>query len=366
MENCSKVTGLDVHKKSIVGAVLSRASSRAAEKVMIENNSTQVDSIVRRLACGAPMEFVYEAGPCGYKIQRQITALGHKCAVIAPGLIPVKPGDRVKTDRRDAEKLARLYRAGELTEVYVPSCEEEAARDLVRIREAALTDRLRARHRLLKILLRQGRVYTDGHAWTVAHQKWLNGQIFEHVAQRQAYEGYLRALLEADCRLQSLEQQVFDLAQTAPYRKLVNDLRCLKGVETLTAVTLAVEAINFSRFKTARDFMSYTGSVSSENSSGERIRRGHITRAGNSHIRRVLVESAWNYRGRNITSKVLADRRKGRGTEIVRLAVKAQDRLHRKFQRMVLRGKPMQIVAVAVAREMSGFVWAIAQASGRL
>lgn len=366
MENSSKVAGMDVHKKSIAGAVLSPESARVSEKVMIENTPKQVAAIVNRIARGGPTEFVYEAGPCGYEIQRQITALGHKCAVIAPGLVPVKPGDRVKTDRRDAEKLARLYRAGELTEVYIPTREEEAARDLVRIREAALADRLRARHRLIKMLLRQGRVYNAGRVWTVAHQKWLNGQTFEYAAQQQAYEGYLRAVLEADCRLHSLEQQVVDLAQTLPYRKLVDDLRCLKGVDTLTAVTLAVEAINFGRFKTARDFMSYTGSVSSENSSGERVRRGHITRAGNSHIRRVLVEAAWSYMGRNITSRVVADRRKGRNPEIVRLAGKAQDRLHRKFQRMVARGKPVQIAAVAVARELGGFVWAMAQASGKL
>lgn len=363
MEDCTKVAGMDVHKKTIVEAVLSAGTNRVEEKLTLENHPCQVESMVKRLSGKGPVKFVYEAGPCGYEIQRQITALGHKCAVIAPGLTPVKPGERVKTDRRDAEKLARLYRAGELTEVRVPTREEEAARDLVRIREDAVSDRLRARHRLTKLLLRQGRMYRDGNAWTQAHYRWLSAQRFEQEAQQQTLEGYSRALAEAEARLETLEQQVMDLAQTDRYRKLVNDLRCLKGVETLSAMTFAVEAQDFGRFGKARDFMGYTGAVSSENSSGERVRRGRITKTGNAHLRRVLIESAWSYWGRNISSNAVAARRKGCAPEIVKLARKAQDRLHRKFQRMVARGKPAQVAAVAVARELSGFVWAIAQAS---
>jgi transposase len=303
--------------------------------------------------------FVYEAGPCGYQVQRQITARGKKCVVIAPALTPVRPGDRVKTDRRDAEKLARLYRAGELTEIYVPTCAEEAARDIVRAREDALEDRLRARHRLSKFLLRQGRVYRETKAWGVAHRAWLRSQRFEWPPLQQTFEGNLRAVEEAEARLESLEQRVLDLAQSAPYRTAVGYLRSLKGLDTLGALTLAVETLDFRRFGRAPAYMSLTGLISSERSSGPKERRGGITKAGNAHLRRILVEAAWSYRLKNTVGPQLAARRRGCPAEVVQIARKAQDRLHRKFWRLVSRGKPSQVAAVA--RELAGFVWAIAQ-----
>jgi transposase len=303
--------------------------------------------------------FVYEAGPCGYEVQRQIEGLGGECAVVAPGLIPKRAGDRVKTDRRDAEKLARLWRAGELTAIRIPSREEEAGRDLLRVREDVLEDRLRARHRLGKFLLRQGRVYRESCAWGQTHRAWLQGQRFPWPALQQSFEAFLRAVEESEARLATLDQQVEDLAQREPYRGMVCALRCLKGIETLSALTLAAEVQDFRRFSKASGFMKYTGLVGSVHSSAETTRRGGITKIGNAHIRRVLVEAAWSYRHRNTTSRFLRLRREGCSAAVVQMARKAQDRLHRLYGRLVYRSKPFCVVTTAVARELAGFVWAI-------
>lgn len=359
--NYNTAVGMDVHKKTIVAAILPWGSEKAAEIVTIENSPQAVEKLVKRIGTRGSAEFVYEAGPCGYETYRQITALGHKCAVIAPALTPVRPGDRVKTDRRDAEKLARFYRAGELTEIHVPSREEEADRDLPRAREDALEDRLRARNRLSKFLLRQGRVHQGTKSWGVAHRKWLKTQRFEWATLQQSFEAHLRAVEETEARLAVLDQQMQDMAQGEAYRAPVQYLRCLKGIDTISAVTLLVEAQDFARFKRAREFMSFTGLAGSEHSSGEKVRRGHITKTGNAHIRRILVESAWSNRNHNVVSKQLAERREGCPGEILSIARKAQTRLHRKFWRMAGRGKLRQVAVVAVARELAGFVWSMAQ-----
>lgn len=360
MKQCTTV-GLDVHKATIVAAVLPPEMDRATRTFTIENEPKAVASMVQSLTSKGPVEFVYEAGPCGYQTHRQIAQLGHKCVLIAPGLIPTRPTDRVKTDRRDAEKLARLYRAGELTEIRIPTLEEEAARDLVRAREDGLADRLRARHRLLKFLLRQGRVFRETKSWTIAHREWLKTQKFEWVSLQQTFEGYMRALDDVEARLQTFDQQLQDLARREIYRTPVDYLRCLKGIDTLSALTLIVEAQDFRRFDRAASFMSFTGLVSSEYSSGPTIRRGSITKAGNTHIRRILIEAAWSNRSGNVASRQLLTRRKDCPPEIVRIAQKAQQRLHRKYWRMISRGKPQTVTVAAVARELAGFVWSIAQ-----
>lgn len=361
MENCITVVGLDVHKDSIVVAVLRRGAERVTETATIANDPTAIEKLVKRLTAAEPATFVYEAGPCGYHLHRQITELGHRCVVIAPALIPVRPGDRVKTDQRDAEKLARYHRAGELTEIRVPTREEEAARDLPRVREDALEDRLRARHRLSKFLLRQGRVFRETKAWGFSHRRWLESQRFEWESSQRTFEAYVRAVDEAASRLGALDLQIEDLAKKEPYQKPVEYLRCLKGIDTLSALTLAVEAQEFRRFEKARGFMSYTGMVASEYSSGAVVRRGGITKAGNVHIRRILVEAAWSYRRVSGVSRALTERRKGCPPQVIAIAKKAQDRLQRKFTRMVSRNKPHQVTVVAVARELAGFVWSIAQ-----
>jgi len=364
MKEYSKtVIGLDVHKETVVTGVLPPWSERATETTTLENNPGAVEKMVKRLVCRGPVEFVYEAGPCGYEIQRQIEGMGHRCVVIAPGLIPVRPGDRVKTDRLDAEKLARLWRAGELTVIRIPSREEEAVRDLVRVREDVLADRLRARHRLGKFLLRQGRVYRQTRTWGQYHRVWLKAQRFEWESLQQTFEAYVRALEEAEARLGILDQQVMDVSQKNPCRIPVQYLRCLKGIDTLSALTLVVEAQDFRRFEKAAGFMKFTGLVGSAHISAMKGRKGGggITKAGNAHIRRVLVEAAWSYRHSNVVSLTLSERRKGCPVEVLRIARKAQDRLHRTFRGMTNRCKPLPVTVVAVARELAGFVWSIGQ-----
>jgi transposase len=361
MNKSSTIVGLDVHKNSITASVLPPNMARPREVLTIENEREAIARFVKRVtAHHHPATFVYEAGPCGYEVQRQIKALQCSAVVVAPALIPVRPGDRVKTNRRDAEKLARLYRAGELTEIRVPTRYEEAARDLVRAREDALADRLRARHRLNKFLLRQGRVFQETKAWGVRHRQWVRAQRFDLPLLQQTFAAYLRALEEAEDRLASLEQQVLELAHTTPYQKPVQYLRCLKGIDTLSALTILVETQDFRRFPDAPAYMMFTGLVSSESSSGDRIRRGPITKAGNAHLRRALVEASWAYRGRNVTGPTISGRRRGCPTTVVQIARRAQDRLHRKFWRLTSRGKLSQVATVAVARELAGFIWAIA------
>jgi transposase len=355
------IVGLDVHKNSIVAAVLPPEHERVTETIRMEHAPEAVARFVRRVARRGETEFVYEAGPCGYDVQRQLVNLGYRCTVIAPGLTPVRPGDRVKTDRRDAEKLARLYRAGELTAIRVPTAAEEAARDLVRSREDAVTDRLRARHRLGKFLLRQGRVYRETKAWGVKHRAWLKAQRFEWAALHQTFEAYVRTLEEAEARLQTLDQQVEDLAHHDPSRIPVQYLRCLKGIDTLSALTVAVEAQEFRRFERAPALMSFTGLVSAEHSSGEKVRRGGITKVGKAHLRRVLVEAAWCYRQGHVASPQLTARRTGCPAAVLHIARKAQDRVRRKVWRMLARHKAPQVAVVAAAREWAGFVWAVAQ-----
>ena len=336
-------------------------ADRVKEKVVFKNRPEAIEKLVRRIAARGETHFIYEAGPCGYEVHRQITKMGHRCVVIAPSMTPRRPGDRIKTDKRDAEKLAIYYRAGALTEVRVPTREEEAARGLVRTREDAVEDRLRARHRLTKMLLRHGRAFREAKPWGTKHRNWLRTQRFEWDASQQSYEAYLRAVDEQEARLESLNEQVLELAEREPYRTAVRYLSCLKGIATLTSLTLLVETQDFRRFKTAREYMAFTGMVPSVHLSDGKGWLGRITKAGNGHVRRVLTEAGWTLRGRNIVGPQLAARRKGCPAPIVAIARKAQSRLHRKFQRMVSRNKPPQKTVIAVARELAGFVWAIGQ-----
>lgn len=361
MNHSTTVVGLDVHKDSISAAVLQPEARHFALTTKIVNEPAEVRKFVDRLARFAPLEFVYEAGPCGYQLHRQMAALKQSCTVIAPGLTPHKPGDKVKTDRRDAENLAQLHRAGQLTPVRVPTREEESARDLTRVREDILVDRLRARHRLSKFLLRQGLIWRETKAWGMKHRAWVRQQRFDFPALQSAFESYLRAVEETEARLADLDCQVLELAEQPAWKALVSRLRCLKGIDTLSALTLAVEVQDFRRFSGARQFMGYTGLVSREYSSGQSVQRGRITKVGNAHVRRVLVEAAWNYSRGAATGAVLAKRRADCLPATVAIARRAQERLSRKFRKLVGRGKSRQNAIVGVARELAGFVWAIAQ-----
>jgi transposase len=249
--------------------------------------------------------------------------------------------------------------------VRVPTRAEEAARDLPRVREDILIERLRARHRLSKFLLRQGLIWRQTKAWGKEHRKWMESLRFDLQPLQRSFESYLRALEEAEARLADLDRQILDLAEEPAWRELVSRLRCLKGIDTLSAITLAVEVQDFQRFPTAREFMGYTGLVSREYSSADSIKRGRITKVGNAHVRRILVEAAWAYGRGAATGTVLAKRREGCAPEVVAIGRRAQERLSRKFSRLAGRGKTRQIIVVSIARELAGFVWAIARTMGQ-
>jgi transposase len=272
----------------------------------------------------------------------------------------VKPGDRIKTDSRDARKLASLLRAGLLTEVFPPTEDEEAVRDLSRCREDATQDLLRSRHRLGKYLLRRGLVYgVKQRAWTARHRLWLRGLRFERSCDQTVFNDYLLAVENLEERLKSLEDALTKIAGQAPYAEPVGWLRCFRGIDTITAMMILTEIHDFRRFRTARGFMAYLGLTPSENSSGDRRRLGGITHMGNSHVRRVIIQSAWHHRHRPTVSRKLKQRREGQPAHIIALADKAQHRLCRRFRAMMERGKHMNKAVVAIGRELAGFIWAV-------
>jgi transposase len=305
----------------------------------------------------------YEAGSCGYEVYRQLAAMGIACDIIAPGLIPVRVGDRVKTDRRDAEKLARLLRAGELTSIRVPTETEEALRDLIRCREDAREDVLRQRHHVLKFLLRHGRSFHETKHWTLAHWKWLRAQRFDQPLAQTVFTEYLSTLEKTLARLTVLDQAIAREAEKEPYKALVGRLRSLRGIDTLSAMALIAEICDFARFEHPRELMAYLGLVPSERSSGGKKRRGSITKTGNAHARRIFVEASWHYRHAPARSATMKARWEGQPQAVVDHAFKAQERLHRRYVRLTSRGKPSQLAVVAVARELCGFVWAVAKAA---
>jgi transposase len=280
--------------------------------------------------------------------------------VIAPGLIPVKPGDRIKTDHRDAVKLADYFRSGLLTEVHPPSEQEEAVRDLCRGREDSRADLLRCRHRLGKMLLRRGILWEQGKkAWTEGHRRWLRTLVFGHEADKAVFEDYLLGIEQLEARLKSLDAKLDDLAQKEPYRQPVGWLRCLRGIDTLTAMTIVSELHDFRRFQSPRHLMGYLGLVPSEHSSGQQRHQGGITKAGNSHVRRILVEASWHYRHPIHIGQALLKRREGQPGKVIALADKALQRLHRRYWKLSMQGKPAGKVIIAVARELAGFIWAV-------
>jgi len=353
--------GLDAHKRAINVAVL-LGREKQPQEWNVENKPATIRRLVKKLvreADGGEVRCCYEAGPCGYALQRQIEAAGPViCEVIAPALIPRKPGERIKTDRRDARKLAELLRAGLLTEVQAPTPEQEAVRDLCRAREDAKEDLLRCRHRLGKLLLRRGMVYRGGKkAWTQAHRKWLRSLTFDNASDRTVLADYLLAIEQVEQRIQTLEQQLAAAADSEPLREPVGWLRCFRGIDTVTALTLVAELHGIERFASPRQLMAYVGLVPSEHSSSERTRRGGITKAGNSHARRVIIEAAWHYRHPPRLSAALNKRREGQPAAVIAIADKAQHRLYRRQRHLVTHGKTATQAVVAGARELTGFLW---------
>ncbi len=349
--------GIDAGKALLAFAV---ATVKGWVEFSIPNESAAVRRTVKKLQreSGGRVIFCYEAGAVGYVLQRQIQALGSECLVVAPSLIPVKPGHRIKTDRRDARKLAEMLRAGLLTAVRPPSEAEESARDLVRCREDALEDRARCRHRLVKMLLRRGLVYREGKSWTHMHRRWLRSLRFEQPSDQLILEDYLLGIEQLDQRLASLEAEIEQMSRREPYARWVGVLGCFRGISTITAMTMLTELHGLERFVKPRQLMAYLGVVPTEHSSGEKVARGGITKAGNAHVRRVLIEAAHHYRHAARVGPALRQRRKGQPGWAIAIADKAQQRLHLRYRRMILRKKPYGKVIVAVARELVGFLWA--------
>lgn len=305
---------------------------------------------------------VYEAGPSGYPLCRKLRQAGIGCDVIAPSLIPRKPGERVKTNRRDARNLGRLYRAEELTVIEVPDETQEAVRDVTRAREDVREDLTRRQHRLSRFLLRHGYIYQDGDKWTKKHWAWMGRIRFEDPNLRMVLEESIRAVEQSQEQLKTYEARIEEVAEQAAYKPKVERFKTLRGIQTITAMTIVAEAADLRRYSSAPQFMGSTGLVPSERSTGDQERRGRITKTGNAHLRRVLVEAAWHYRHRSIPGAGVKKRRKGQPAAVVTIAERADQRLCRKFRRLVDRyNKKPAIAAVAVARELAGFVWAIGQ-----
>jgi len=356
-----RFVGLDVHGETIAATVAEEGET-VTDVGIVPNRPEAVRRLVKRLGPVQKLRVCYEAGPCGYVLYWQLTGLGVHCEVVAPSLIPQKPGDRVKTDRRDARKLAQMYRAGVLTPVWVPDMQHEALRDLVRAREAAKRDELVARHRLRKFLLRTGRRAPEGtRAWTKRHGQWLQSLRFEHLAQEVVFLDYRHEVDHACERVMRLERAIDEAVERMPasQRAVVDGLQGLRGVCKVTAVTVYTEVGEFSRFARPDRMMGYTGLVSGEHSSGSRIRRGAITRTGNAHLRRVLIQAAWAYCRRPHLSPALKKRQAGLCDQIKEISWKAQHRLSGRYRRLISRGKTPQQTITAVARELVGFLWAI-------
>jgi transposase len=359
--------GLDVHAETIAVAV-AEPGGEVRSLGTIPNRAESVGRLIRKLGKPEQLRVCYAAGPTGYVLYWQLSELGVKCEVIAPTLVPEKAGDRVKTDRRDAEKLARCYRAGDLTAVWVPDAAHEALRDLVRARLAAKRDQLRARNRLGKFLLRHGRRAPEGTtAWSTKHLAWIKGQSFEQAAQQATLVDYLHEVQHEAERIVRLERSIDTAIDTLPekMRAVIEALQSLRGIATISAVSIMAEVGEMSRFERARQLMGYSGAVSWEDSSGPRVHRGGISKAGNAHLRRIVIEAAWAYRHRPGLGATLLARRRDQSEDIKAIAWKAQHRLHARYAKLLAKGKAKQQVITAVGRELLGFIWAIGVAAER-
>lgn len=358
MLESTPIVAFDQHAASVTAAVLLAGCRQPALHQLAPDLPT-IRRFLTKVRRRGPVRCCYEAGPCGFELQRALTADGVACDVIAPALIPRRAGDRIKTDRRDAAQLAVLYRAGALTRIHIPTEQEEAVRDLLRCREDIRSDLLRARHRLSKFLLRHGRRFTGTKkAWTQAHDAWLRAQTWPLPALQQTHEAYLRTVDEARARLLAIETELQACLTLEPLAERVRRLRCFRGINDLTALTLAAELSDPRRFPTARSLMAYLGLVPSEHSSGSKRARGGITKTGNAHARRVVIEAAWHYRHHPLVGRALRQRQAGQPPALLARAWAAQQRLYARTRRLTGRGKSRQATVTAVGRELTGFLWA--------
>jgi transposase len=349
--------GLDTSKNNILVGILRPGEvSPDAEKIF--NDEASVRRLIDRFGDRSALRVCYEAGPTGFGLYRLLASMGVACDVVAPSLIPRAPGDRVKTDRRDCRRLARLHRAGELVAIRVPTEAEEAVRDLCRARADMVGDRTRTRHRLSKFLLRHDRIWRGGDAWTLKHEQWLVGQRFHDAALRATYGHYRGMLAARDAELSAAEADLAHWYVHGPFADAVARLAAYRGVAHMAGLTIASEVGDWRRFPTAHTFMGFTGLVPSEYSSGQSVHRGHITRAGNAHLRTQLVESAWAYQHRPNLGVTLRRRQQHLSPATVARSWTAQQRLCARFRRLSVRKTSRNVVTVAVARELAGFLWA--------
>jgi transposase len=361
MKEKLRFLGLDVHAETIAVAI-AEPDGEVRSLGTIPNRAESIRKLVKKLGSVEKLRACYEAGPTGYVLYWQLAELGVKCEVVAPTLVPVKAGDRVKTDRRDAEKLARSYRSDDLTAVWIPDEGSEALRDLVRAREAAKQDQLRARHRLSKFLLRSGQRPAPGvKAWTQIYMAWIRQIHFAQKAHESTRLDYLHEVEHMGERVMRLEQAIAEAATLASpeLREVIQGLQALRGIAHISAITIAAELGQISRFEGARQLMGYSGIVPSEDSSGTRKQRGSITKTGNSHLRRIAVEAAWSYRLPPGVGPALRKRQEGVPQEIKEIAWKAQHRLYKRYCRLAASRKDQRKIITALGRELLGFIWAI-------
>jgi transposase len=359
----TKFIGMDVHSKTISVAIADEGRKGEVRHYgTIENTTEAIDKVIKSLTTAeVELRFIYEAGPCGFALYRYLNGNGFKCIVTSPAMIPKRKSVRIKNDRRDALTLARLYRAGELSGIYVPDPEDEAVRDLARARTDARVAERKAKQRLNSFLLRHNFVYPGKKPWTKTYFVWLGKVSLKHPAQKIALQEYIEAVHECTGRVKRLSEQISLAVDEWRMAPTVKALQSLRGVSLIAAAIAVAELGDLTRFRKPKELMAYLGLVPSEHSSGESIKRGHITKTGNSHARRVLVESAWTYKHHARVTPPLIKRQRDLPKSICQISWKAQLRLCARYRKMVARKKPNNVVVVAIARELAAFMWAIAQ-----
>lgn len=351
--------GMDVHKDSIRMAVLRGGERDTVYEATFKNDISRIIRKLKDFSAKDKVIAAYEAGCMGYTLQRSLSDCGIECRVIAPNKLDRSGSQRIKTDARDAVLIARMIKHDEADTIRIPSRDDEAARDLLRCREDIKAELQRTRHQLSNLLLRSGYIYPGETHWTAKHKEWMQKLVFNPLPKREAFDQYFSHMTELEARLDRIDDNVTELAQTEPYRDKVARLRCLKGIEYLTALACVCEIGDFRRFPSAESFMSYLGLVPSERSSGAKRRQGGITKIGNSHIRKLLIEAGWHYRFSSPASKALKERRKGMDELVIAYADKALHRLSSKFKKLVSLGKSSKTAVTATARELAGFIWGL-------
>jgi len=351
--------GLDVHKETIEVSVFRNWNQQPEYEKRVRNDHKTIIKQLKKLQKDGHVETCYEAGCMGFTLKRALEESGISCRIVSPGKLPRKPTDRIKTDRRDARNLARALRAGEAEGIYVPSQEDEATRDYIRARDDVKLELKRAKQQLLKFLLRLGHCYETNRYWTGKHKRWMKSIVFSQPIHTETFETYYARILELEERIVLMGGRIVEIASSDRYKEPVNMLRCFKGIDYLTALAFVCEVGDFRRFPTAESFMAYLGLVPREHSSGEKRRQGGITKSGNGHLRRLLIESSQHYCYPSAPSRRLTLRRVGQKAEIIAYADKAMRRLQKKHYKLVRRGKSRNLAVTAVSRELAGFIWGL-------